>query len=263
MVEGRPAPEGVDPSTPNVARVYDYMLGGKDNYEVDRQVAQRMLKVAPDTRLTAWFCRQFLIKITEIAAEAGVDQYVDLGAGIPTSPAVHEVARKYDADARVAFVDYDPVVYAHANAMLAGEVGVTPMLADVRRIDDLIARLPAEAGIDFARPVAIVIVGVLHYIMDDEGPAEIIARLREAMAPGSYLGVTHASVDTSRAFVDQVDSVTAGSTAQCRYRTADEVTELLDGFDILAPGIVPLQNWLDDELPATGLVLLGGVCRRP
>ncbi|MFI5776923.1 SAM-dependent methyltransferase [Nocardia sp. NPDC051570] len=263
MVESRPAPEGVDPFTPNVARIFDYMLGGKDNYEVDRMVAQRMLEVAPDTRLTAWFCRQFLIKLTEIAGEAGIRQYIDLGAGIPTTPAVHEIARKKDASARVAFVDYDPVVYAHANAILAGETGVTPILADIRHIDDLITRLRTDAQIDFAQPVAIMIIGVLHYLMDDEHPAEIIARLREVMAPGSYLGFSHASVDTNQAFVKTVDEVTTGGIAEVRYRTVAETTALFDGFDLLAPGIVPLQQWLDNELPATGLVLLGGLCRKP
>ncbi|MFQ6328800.1 SAM-dependent methyltransferase [Nocardia sp. CWNU-33] len=120
MPEAERVPSGADPTKPNAARVYNYMLGGKDNYEVDQMVAHRMLAVAPDTRTLAWFCRQFLLHSVQLAAEAGVRQFIDIGAGIPISPNVHEVAQQVDASARVVSIDYDPVVYAHGNALLAG-----------------------------------------------------------------------------------------------------------------------------------------------
>ncbi len=263
MSDARRAPEGVDTSKPNSARVYDYLLGGKDNYEVDRQVANRMLLVAPDTRITAWFSRQFLIQAVQTAAAAGVRQFIDLGAGIPTTPAVHEVAQKIDADARIAAVDYDPVVYAHSNALLAGIPGVTPILADIRDIDELIGRLRSEAAVDFDRPVAVMLCGVLHFIMDDERPDEIIARLAEVMAPGSYLALTQGSTDSTEAFTSQARRDLTDSPSRFVFRSAAQTAALLDGFEILAPGIVPLQNWLDGELPATDLVIFGGICRKP
>ncbi|WP_067470676.1 SAM-dependent methyltransferase [Nocardia amamiensis] len=256
------APRGVDPTTPNSARVYDYLLGGKDNYEVDRAVARRMLSIAPDTKTLAWFSRQFLVNAVQLAAEAGIRQFIDLGAGIPTSPNVHEVARKTDPSARAVYVDFDPVVYAHCNALLAASDGVAAMLGDVRRPDDILDRLASGKLIDFDEPVAITLVGVLHFVMDDEHPAEIVARFRDAIAPGSYLAFTHGSDSSDPDFINQSSADTAKSSAQVRYRSAAQVASFFDGFDMLDPGVVPLQQWLDDDLPATRLVLLGGVVRK-
>ncbi|MFI5779737.1 SAM-dependent methyltransferase [Nocardia sp. NPDC051570] len=258
----RRVPEGVDPTKPNAARVYDYLLGGKDNYEVDRVVAQRMLATAPDNRTLAWFSRQFLIRGVELALDAGVRQFLDLGAGIPTSPAVHEVAHKHDPAIRVVSVDYDPVVFAHSNAMLSGVAGVHPMLADVRDLD-LVDRLRGENLVDFDQPVAILLVGVLHYIMADEAPAEMLARFRDAMAPGSFLAFTQGSDDSDRGFMDQARRDTTGTTAQFCFRSAAETTALLDGFDILPPGVVTIQDWLGGELPPTLLRILAGIVRKP
>ncbi|MBH0776805.1 SAM-dependent methyltransferase [Nocardia bovistercoris] len=254
-------PVGADPTKPNAARVYNYMLGGKDNYEVDQILAHQMLSVAPDTRTTAWFSRRFLLHAVEFAAEAGVRQFIDIGAGIPISPNVHEIAQKIEPSARVVAVDYDPVVHVHSNALLGSTAGVTAVLGDIRRPAAILEQLRAERLIDFDQPVAILIVGVLHYIMDDEDPAGIIATLRDAVAPGSYLAFTHATVDTHADFIDRSSSSTAGSSAQPRYRTRDEVAALLEGFDVLEPGVVTVQDWLDDDLPATKLVVLGGIGR--
>ncbi|MBF6468968.1 SAM-dependent methyltransferase [Nocardia beijingensis] len=257
------APRGVDPNLPNSARVYDYLLGGKDNYEVDRAVAHRMLAIAPDTRTLAWFSRQFLVRAVQSAAEAGVRQFIDLGAGIPTSPNVHEVARKTDPSARVVYVDFDPVVYAHCNALLANSEGVTVLQGDVRRPEEIIDRLRSEGLIDFGEPVAITLVGVLHFVMDDERPAEIVARLREAMAPGSYLAFTHGGDNSNSEFITRSSSDTANSSAQVVYRSPAVVESFFEGFEMLDPGVAPLQQWLGDDLPDTGLVLLGGVVRKP
>ncbi|RDI67750.1 SAM-dependent methyltransferase [Nocardia pseudobrasiliensis] len=261
--EDRRVPEGVDPSKPNAARVYDYLLGGKDNYEVDRMLADRMLAVAPDNRTLAWFSRQFLLQAVRLAAESGIRQFLDIGAGIPTSPSVHEVAQKVDPDARVVSIDYDPVVYAHTNGMLSGIPGVTPMLADARDPDIIIERSRAEAGIDFQRPVAILLVGVLHFIMDDERPDRMIARYRDAMASGSYFAFTHGSVESDEEFVNQTLKATVGSTAQFVFRSRAKVRTFLDGFEILEPGVVPLQDWLGGDLPPTVVNIMSGLCRKP
>ncbi|MBF6329335.1 SAM-dependent methyltransferase [Nocardia transvalensis] len=263
MSENRGAPEGADASKPNSARMFDYLLGGKDNYEIDRMAVHAMLAVAPDTRTLAWFSRQFLLKAVQIAAESGVRQFIDLGAGIPTSPAVHEVAQKVDSSARVVSIDFDPVVQVHATAMLSGIPGVTPMLADARKPDDIIARLRADRLIDFDRPVAVLMVGLLHFVMDEEHPAEIVARFREVMAPGSYLAFTHGGDESDPAFIQQTVKDTGGSTAHPVYRSRAEVASFFEGFEMLGPGVVPLQEWLGGDLPHTGLVLLGGICRTP
>ncbi|MGV9679890.1 SAM-dependent methyltransferase [Nocardia sp. NPDC003482] len=263
MADDKRVPEGVDPSRPNAARVYDYLLGGKDNYHIDRMVAERMLEVAPDNRMLAWFSRQFLLQAVRDAAEAGVRQFLDIGAGIPTAPAVHEVAQKIDPTALVASIDYDPVVFAHANALLSGIPGVTPILADARDPDDILARARTEAGIDFQRPVAVLLVGLLHFIMDDEGPGEIVSCFRDAMAPGSYLAFTHGSIDSDEHFVTQTLKDTVGTTAQFVFRSPTQVAEFLHGLDILDPGIVTVQDWLGGDLPPTVLNIMAGLCRKP
>ncbi|MEV6135029.1 SAM-dependent methyltransferase [Nocardia sp. NPDC051990] len=255
------APRGVDAPMPNAARIYNYLLGGKDNYMVDQRVAERMLAVAPDTKTTAWFSRKFLLRAVEDAAEAGIRQFIDIGAGIPISPNVHEIAQKIDPSARVVMIDYDPVVHVHTHALLSAATGVTSILGDIRRTDKVIEKSKTEGRIDFDEPVAILIVGVLHFVMDDEYPAEIIARLRDVMAPGSILAFTHASAWSSEELVAQVTGDTEGSSAQCQFRTPDEVAIFLHGFEVAEPGLVPVQEWLDDELPATGLHVLAAIGR--
>ncbi|WP_225725512.1 MULTISPECIES: SAM-dependent methyltransferase [unclassified Nocardia] len=255
-------PIGVDSSKPNAARIYNYLLGGKDNYEIDQLVAHRMLANAPDTRTMAWFSRQFLLKAVQLAAENGIRQFVDIGTGIPIQPNVHETAQKIQPSAVVACLDYDPVVYAHCTAATSGRSGVTALLADVRHPDDVIERCRSTAAIDWSEPVAMLLVGVLHYVMDDEHPAAIIARFRSAMAPGSYLVFTHAWSESAQSLIDQTTTDTAGSSAQIRYRTTTEVTQLVDGFELLHPGIAPVQDWLDPDLPITRLAILSGIARR-
>lgn len=263
MSEDNRVPVGVDPFRPNAARVYNYMLGGKDNYEADQMVARRMLSVAPDTKTLAWFSREFLLRAVRMAAENGIRQFIDIGAGIPISPNVHEVAQGIQASALVASIDYDPVVHAHTNASLAGAHGVTPILADIRSPEEIIDRVQTEAGIDWNEPVAILIVGVLHFVMDDEKPTEIITRFRDAMAPGSFLAFTHASDRTHDDFMYLSSSDTRDSPAQVRFRPPAQVQQFLDGFDVVAPGLVEVQDWLEGDLPITKLVVLGAIGRKP
>ncbi|WP_433657717.1 SAM-dependent methyltransferase [Nocardia sp. CA-128927] len=247
---------------PSSARIYDYMLGGKDNYDIDRAVAHRMLAIAPDTKTLAWFIRQFLVKAVEMAADAGVRQFIDLGAGIPTSPNVHETARKIEPSARVVYIDNDPIVYTHCDALLARSPGVEALQADIRQPDDIITRLKVGGLIDFNEPVALLIIGVLHYVMDEEDPAGILAEFRDVMAPGSFLAITHASGDTHPDFIGQSQEDTNNSPSQVVYRTREETTAYFDGFDLIDPGIVPAQDWLDGDLPATRLVIYGGIGRK-
>ncbi len=262
MASDRPAPEGVDPTKPNAARIYNYLLGGKDNYEADRIVAQRMLSIAPDNRTLATFSRAFLTGSAKLTAEAGVRQFVDIGSGIPTSPSVYETIMDVDPAARLASIDYDPVVFAHTNAMFNGLPGVTPMLGDFRDPGDIIARLPSEAGMDLAEPIAILLVGVLHFVLQDERPAEVMARFHEVMAPGSYVAFTHGATESDETWVQQTVVDTVGSTAQFVFRSRADVATIFKGFDMLDPGVVPVQHWLGDDLPETRMVVLGGICRK-
>lgn len=262
MSEGKRAPVGVDPFRPNPARVYNYMLGGKDNYDADRDYGDRMLAVAPDTKITAWHSRRFLLAAVRWAAEEGIRQFVDIGAGIPIAPNVHEVAQEVDPTAIVASIDFDPVVHAHSNALLTGATGVTPILADVRDPERILELSRKEAGIDFSQPVAIVIVGVLHFVMDDEKPFEAVARLRAAMAPGSVLIMQHASVNTHPFFKDTASSNAVNTPAQPAFRPPEQVAEFFEGLEMMEPGLVPANEWLDADLPATRLVVLCGVGRK-
>lgn len=259
----RPAPEGIDSTKPNTARMYDYLLGGKDNYKADREAVLRLLEIAPETRTLAWFSRRFLTGAAELAAKAGVRQFLDIGAGIPTSPSVYETVSAVDPDVRVASVDFDPVVLRHTEAILGSIPAVTPMLGDFRSPDDLIERLRTQAQIDFDRPVAVLLVGVLHFVMDEEHPAELIARFREVMAPGSYLAFTHGSADSDAELIGRTARATNGTTAQCAYRPRSEVEKMFDGFEMLDPGVAPIQQWIGNNLPPTTLIMLGGVCRVP
>ncbi|WP_051187846.1 SAM-dependent methyltransferase [Nocardia tenerifensis] len=270
MVQGTegPAPEHdrtPRPFTPeqlNSARVYDYLLGGKDNLEIDRDMGDRMLSRAPEIKTLAWFTRSFMLKAVEMAAEAGIRQFLDLGSGIPNSPNVHEVAREIEPSARVVYVDYDPVVRAHCDALLAKPRGVTALLGDVRRPLDILDQLKSQRLMDFGEPVAVTLVSVLHYVMDDEHPAEIIAAFRDQLAPGSYLAITHGSSDSAPEIL-QVLAGTHDTSAQVSFRSAAQTEAFFAGFELLEPGVVPVQQWLRPGLPETRMVMLGGIGRKP
>ncbi len=244
------------------ARVYDYLLGGKDNYEIDRDLACQMLSRAPELKTLAWFTRCFMRRAVEMAADAGIRQFIDLGSGIPSSPNVHEVARGIEPSARVVYIDYDPLVVSHCVALLAEPPGVAALLGDVRRPHDILDQLTDRALIDFDEPVAITLVSVLHYVMDDEHPAEIIAAFRDRLAPGSYMAVTHGCSDSAPEIL-QVLAGTNDTSAQVAFRSTAQTEAFLAGFELLEPGVVPVQEWLRPDLPDTRMVMLGAIGRKP
>ncbi|MFD6163145.1 SAM-dependent methyltransferase [Nocardia sp. NPDC060256] len=270
MVEGTDGPVSEDDRTPqpfngdlpNSARVYDYLLDGKDNRDVDRAIADQMLATAPEVKTVAWFSRSFALKAVKMAAEAGIRQFVDLGSGIPTSPNVHEVAWEIEPSARVVYVDYDPVVRVHCEALLADPRGVTALLGDIRRPHDVLDQLKNHALIDFNEPVAITLIGVLHYVADDEHPAEIIAAFRDQLAPGSYLAITHGSLDSAPEIL-KVLAGTKNTSAQVEFRSAAQTEAFMAGFELLEPGVAPVQQWLRDDLPDTRMVMDGAIGRKP
>ncbi|WP_327587450.1 SAM-dependent methyltransferase [Nonomuraea sp. NBC_00507] len=269
MTELERVPPGIDPSVPSSARVYDYLLGGKDNLAIDRAVAERVLAVAPDTRLVARANRVFQVEAVHHAAALGVRQFIDLGTGIPTSPSIHETVRKVSPACRVIYVDYDPVVRMHAEVMLADAPGIASIQADLRRPSDILDDPHVTGLIDFDQPVCVLMVGVLHFVMDAEDPAGIVAAFRERMAPGSFLIISHAMAESDPEAIAQLQMATAGTSAQGRFRAHEEVLRLFDGFELIGPGLVPVHEWhvepADDRLPLLDdkprLLIKGGVGR--
>ncbi|WP_280393716.1 SAM-dependent methyltransferase [Nocardia brasiliensis] len=253
-------PEPFNPGALNSARVWDYLLGGKDYRAVDQDMGNEMLARAPEIKSLAWFARKFTLKAVQLAADAGIQQFIDLGSGIPSSPNVHEAAREVEPTAQVVYVDYDPVVHAHCDALLAGPRGITALLGDIRRPHDILDQL--KTLIDFNEPVAITAIGVLHYVMDGEHPAEIIAAFRERLAPGSLLVITHGSIDSGPEVL-RVLAGADGTAAQVCFRSAAQTEAFFDGFELLEPGVVPVQQWLRPDLPETRMIMNGGIGRLP
>jgi len=258
------APEGVDITRPNIARVYDYLLGGKDNFASDRAVAQQLMASNLEPKRLALVTRDFLVRAVRFAADRGVAQFLDLGSGLPTAPSVHEVARSVIPGARVAYVDNDPVVVAHNRALLATGDGLTTLLADVRDPGSVLGSKELNECLDLAEPVAVLLLGVVHFIGGDEDADGMVATFRDALAPGSLLIL---STGTSEGADPAVVSGTQD--AYRNYRTAfllrsrAEIRRLFDGFHLVAPGLVPMQDWRPAEstdrapLNATNLAGVG------
>jgi hypothetical protein len=189
-------PSDVDTSRPHTARMYDFYLNGKDNYAADRNAAREVLRVAPEIRDTALANRAFLGRaVRYLVRDAGIRQIIDIGTGIPAAGNVHEVAQQAAPDVRVAYVDNDPIVHVHADALLTGTGITSIVLADLRDPEAILGHPQIRELIDFTDPVALLLIAILHFITDEEGPAGIVATLRDALAPGSYLALSHATGD--------------------------------------------------------------------
>ena len=253
------APEGIDIRTPSPARMYDYYLGGKDNLTVDRDAAEQVLKLWPETEGMARANRRFLVRAVQYLAGQGVDQFLDIGTGVPTSPNVHEIAREVNPAARVAYVDNDPVVAAH-NRALRDTDGVISVQADLRDPETLLGDPRLRELIDFDRPVALLFIAVLHFIGDEA--AGMVARYRRELVPGSYVALSVLTVDGIDPTVRRrAQSVYAKSTAPLVMRTRADVEPFFDGCELVEPGLVPVNEWHADEPPFTagGLVGVGRV----
>ena len=265
---GSQAPAGLDVTVPNVARMYDYYLGGKDNFEADRVAAQKVLTLIPGLRRAAVENRRFLRRVVRfLAAEAGIDQFLDIGVGLPTQGAVHEVAHEVNPAARIVYADYDPVVIAHGQALLAVKDKSVMVQADLRQAAGILAMPEVTAHLDLTRPVAITLFAILHFIADDMDPAGIIARLRDAVAPGSYLAFSHIGSDffpDKQALAKAVE-VYEKASERVWPRGRDEILGFFDGFDLLEPGLVPKHEWrpVTSVAPGTPTIQWGGVGRKP
>lgn len=243
-VDGSAETDGFDPTEPNVARIYDYLLGGKDNFAADRRAAERLLATLPNAAAVARANRVFLTAAVRRVARAGVRQFLDIGAGLPTAPSVHECAREFVPDARVAYVDNDPVAVAHARALLATGDGVIAIEGDARRHEAILADPGLAELIDLAEPVCVLLVSLLHFFTAEEADA-IVDGFRRRMAPGSYLVIS--AGDANDADVGEGVQAAYGKKAVLTGRPAAEIAAYFDGFDLLPPGLVSVTEWTSAE----------------
>ncbi|MFF4775403.1 SAM-dependent methyltransferase [Microtetraspora fusca] len=268
------APAGIDIARPSVARVYDFMLGGKDNFASDRKVAEMALQIAPDAPQAARANREFLRRVVRhLAAEAGVRQFVDIGSGLPTRGNVHEIAQEVDPAARVVYVDNDPIVLVHGRALLARNDTTMVIQADIRQPEEITGHPDLRRLIDFSQPVGLLLFGILHHLNDDEAPESIAARLRDALPAGSFVaishfhnpGAAHPEVAEQAAAAEKLFNENLGTG---RWRTRDEILAYFGDFELLDPGLVPLPEWRPGpgDQAAQGITyhtFAGGVARKP
>jgi SAM-dependent methyltransferase len=242
-------PPEVDTRRANVARVYDYWLGGTHNFLPDQDTARAIAAVEPNIRAMARANRAFLGRAVRFLAASGIRQFLDIGSGIPTQGNVHEVAQEAVPGARVAYVDVDPVVVAHSKAILAGNQNATVVQADLREPEEILGDQAVGRLVDLSEPAGLLLVAVLHVIGDADDPWRIVARLRDALAPGSYLVLCHATSEGRPAVAQAVEKVyTRSVPAQGRIRSRAEILRFFDGFDLLDPGLVYMPQWRPDSL---------------
>jgi O-methyltransferase involved in polyketide biosynthesis len=247
MADGEKKLDTVDLKTPNVARMYDYLLGGKDNFAADREAVREVVGHAPDTPFMARENRAFLRRAVRFLAEHGIRQFVDIGSGLPTQGNVHEIAHQVAPDAHVVYVDMEPIVLTHGRALLANTPRVAVIQGDARRTDDILNDPELCRLIDLGRPVAVLMLAVLHFIGDYDDPGAIVARLHAAMAPGSYLVVSHVTADfDADRRVRDAGAVYEKATYQITLRSRPEVSGLFHGFEMVDPGLTTLSLWRPD-----------------
>jgi S-adenosyl methyltransferase len=238
----------IDTSRPHPARMYDAYLGGKDNYPADREAVREILRLYPEVRPIALANRAYLQRAVRfLAAEAGIRQFLDIGTGIPAAGNVHEVAGQAAPGAKVVYVDNDPIVHVHANALLTGSGSTSIVLADLRDPGAILAHPMVRGLIDFTQPVALLLVAILHFVTDEEDPAGIVATLRDALAPGSYLAVSHATPDFHPPGATSLAAAAyKNATAPLVFRSFGQVAAFFDGFDLVDPGLVQAPLWRPD-----------------
>jgi SAM-dependent methyltransferase len=258
------APESIDIERPSVARMYDYYLGGSHNFAIDREAARQVIAAVPEAPLMAQANRAFLRRAVRFLVDSGVRQFLDIGSGIPTVGNVHEIAQHAAPEARVVYVDIDPVAVAHSEELLAGNDRAAVFQEDLRRPERILHHPDARKLLDFGQPIAVMIVAVLTFIPDADRPARLLATIRDALVPGSYLTVSQASAEgreqdpSTRAVYQRVDNPLCP-------RSRAEVAALMAGFELVDPGVVWVPQWRPDEndlvADAAKAVFVGGVGR--
>jgi hypothetical protein len=258
---------GINTRIPHPARVYDYFLGGKDNFEADRVAAEAGIAAFPRTAESARAARAFLRRVVRfLTAEAGIRQFLDIGTGLPSGENVHQVAQSLAPDARIVYADNDPIVLMHAQALLRGspEGAVAYLDADLRYPDKILG--DAARTLDFSQPVGLLLLGILHNVSDDYDPHGIVRRLVQAIPAGSYLAVCHLTADVYPELADFAKALNERQLdAPLVLRDHAQVTSFFDGLDLVEPGVVQLSKWRPQSgyEASAAAALWGGVARKP
>jgi SAM-dependent methyltransferase len=245
-------PSAVDLTRPSAARVYDYYLGGAHNFAVDRELARSAMRALPELPLITQANRAFLRRTVRFLTGRGIRQFLDIGSGIPTVGNVHEIAQRADPQARVVYVDNDAVAVAHSRALLGDDPNVTIVHADLRECERLLADPEVNRLLDFEAPIGLLMVAVLHFVPDADDPAAAIAAYREAVAPGSYLVVSHVTKDGDMDPDDRVRELYEQGTIPVFPRDRAGVGEFLAGFEVVDPGVVHVPLWRPDSAEDVG-----------
>ena len=257
-----------DPRVPSPARMWNFWLGGKDNFAADREAGQRVVEILPSMPAIARFARMFLTDaVTQLAADHGIRQFLDIGTGLPTADNTHDVAQRVAPESRIVYVDYDPIVLTHARALLTSSPeGKTDYLqADLRDTGTILEA--AANTLDFSRPVAVILIGLLHFIPDADDPYQVVARLMDALPSGSYLVIAHAASDiAAEASAEAARIYNAMASATITMRTSEQVARFFARLEMIPPGMVPMSEWgLSDQIDANASGIIGycGIGRKP
>lgn len=244
MVPPLDEPEWIQQDRPSAARIYDYLLGGHHNFAVDRVAGDRLLAINPDAPLAMWANRAFLRRAIAFLSDLGIEQFLDIGSGIPTVGNVHEIAERTNPRAHVVYVDIDAVAIRQSLAMLKKHPGVTAIRADARKPDTILAHPAVQRLLDFKRPVAVLLVALLHFVTDDGEAHDVVRVLREALAPGSYLVLSHASAQgVPDEVVERGKRLYAGTTNPITSRSRIQIQRFFEGLELVEPGLVHPPQW--------------------
>jgi hypothetical protein len=263
-------PQSVDVSVPSVARIYDYLLGGAHNFAVDREVAMQVERAMPDARSVARVSRAFLVRCVRFMVEQGIRQFLDIGSGIPTVGNVHEIAQGVVPECRVVYVDKDPIAAAHSELMLVDNDRAMIVHADMRDPDSILEHPETRRLLDFDQPVGLLTLLMLHFLPNEIEPWKLLARYRDALAPGSYLAITHISADSQEPGVSGVADVIKGSRSadQITERSYEQVLDLFGDFELVEPGLVGCPAWRPtgprdmSEIAESNKTVFAGVARK-
>jgi len=243
------APPGVNPEVPHSARIYDYWLGGKDNFAADRRVGEAMLQAIPGMRAMAAENRKFVHRAArDLVDKEGIRQFLDIGTGIPTRPNLHEIAQRIAPETRVVYVDNDPIVLVHARALMVSSAqGRSEYIAaDIREPESILTEKALLATLDLTQPVGLTLIAILMLLADRDDPWALVARLRDALPSGSILAITHPTADFNPAAVGEAVAAARGAGMTLVARTKDEVARFFGDWELLEPGIVPTSAWRPD-----------------
>jgi SAM-dependent methyltransferase len=265
-------PVGVDTTRASIARVYDAALNGKDNYEIDREVLRQVASVAPQVNDLAWSNRNFLVRACRfLAGQAGITQYLDCGSGLPTAENTHQVVQRLQPEAKVLYIDNDPVVLAHGRALLEENDNTLFLSADIFEPDEVLGLPEVREFLDFSRPIALIQNGTLHHYIGDDGPA-IMQKYVDALAPGSYTVIAHfydpQTPEHSEVARKMEEKFVHSPMGSGKFRTRDEILAMFPGQELVPPGLVLCDDWWPDgprvkPLNQVEECIAGGVGRKP